>query len=186
MKWLAYWYLRMSGWTFVGGFPDVPKLIAIGAPHTTNWDFIVFLGALHHWKIKVRYLGKHTLFRWPFGYFFRFLGGIPVDRSGPGGVVGQVKAVFDASEKIILVIAPEGTRKAVPFWKSGFLKLAKVTGAPIVFAGIDFSRKEATIGPLVHYDGNVEAFMEKAREFFADKEGLHPELKGPVAVNPDL
>jgi 1-acyl-sn-glycerol-3-phosphate acyltransferase len=182
MKWLAYRYLRLRGWTFHGRIPDDPKLIAVGAPHTSNWDFIVFLAALHHWKMTVNYIGKHSLFRPPFGWFFRYTGGIPVDRSKPGGLVKQVAEAMDAARRMILVLAPEGTRSKAPRWKSGFLKIAEATGAPILLAAVDASRKELTIGPKLTYDGDAATFMESTRAFYADKEGFHPELKGPVTV----
>lgn len=182
MKWLAYRYLKLRGWSFEGQLPDVPKMIVIGAPHTSNWDFILFLGALHHFRIKVTYIGKHTLFRWPFGWLFRALGGIPVDRSKPGGLVRQVVDAMETADRMVLVIAPEGTRKAAPYWKSGFLKIADVTGVPIVLAAVDSSKKRLVIGPAVSFDGDTKSFMDAAREFYADKEGLHPELKGPVGV----
>lgn len=182
MKWLAYRYLKLRGWSFEGQLPDLAKMIVIGAPHTTNWDFILFLGALHHFRIKASYIGKHTLFRWPFGWFFRALGGIPVDRSKPGGLVRQVTDAMEAADRMVLVIAPEGTRKAVPQWKSGFLKIAEVTGAPVVLAGVDFGTKKMVIGPAIGYEGDPKAFMDEARAFYADMNGLYPELKGPVQV----
>lgn len=182
MKWLSYWYLRLRGWTFLGQVPNDPKLIVIGAPHTSNWDFILFLAALHYFDIKVNYIGKHTLFRPPFGWFFRRTGGIPVDRSKHGRLVQQVAEAMDAAERMILVLAPEGTRSKAPRWKSGFLKIAEATGTPVVPAAVDASRKELTIGPKAVYDGDAAAFMDRTREFYADKEGIHPELKGPVTV----
>lgn len=182
MKWLAYVYLRLTGWTFHGEVPPDPKLIGIGAPHTSNWDFVLFLAALHHWKIRVSYIGKHTLFRPPFGWFFRMTGGIPVDRSKSGGLVRQVADAMAAADQMILVIAPEGTRSKAPHWKSGFLKIAEETGAPCVLTAIDASKKQLVIGPKLAYTGDTKAFMDETREFYADKEGLRPELKGPVNV----
>ena len=182
MKWLAYKYLSLRGWTFLGEFPVVPKLIAVGAPHTTNWDFVAFMAALYHFRLKVRFIGKHTLFRWPFGYFFRSLGGIAVDRSKPGGIVGQVADVFAEAEEMILVLAPEGTRKPAPFWKSGFLKIALAADVAVLLASVDYSRKQLTVGPLLRYDGDASAFMHEARSFYGDKEGLHPGHKGPITV----
>ena len=157
-------------------------MIVAGAPHTTNWDFMLFLGALHHFDIRVKYLGKHTLFRWPLGYFFKAFGGIPVDRSAPGGIVGQVKEAFDASDELILVVAPEGTRERVPYWKSGFIKIAEGVEVPVVFAGIDFPNKTVVLGPPVTYRGDVKQFMDEARAFFEGKDGLKPGHKGPVRV----
>ena len=182
MKWLIYRYLRLRGWTFEGSLPDVPKMIAIGAPHTTNWDFILFLGALHYLRVKVNFIGKHTLFRWPFGYFFRALGGIPVDRSKPGGLVRQVVEAMDAANRMVLVIAPEGTRSAAPYWKSGFLKIAKATGAPLVLAGVDYELKRVVIGPTVTFDEGAGSVMDVARDFYAHMAGLHRDLEGPVRV----
>lgn len=182
MKWLAYRYLRLRGWGFEGKVPDLPKMIIVGAPHTSNWDFIAFLAALHHFRLKVRFLGKHTLFRWPFGYLFRGLGGIPVDRSRPGGIVAQVADVFDASHEMILVIAPEGTRKPAPYWKSGFIKMAEAARVPVVLAAVDYPRRRVVIGPAFSLDEGVRLFMDHARSFYADKEGSHPEGKGPVRV----
>lgn len=182
MRWLAYRYLRLKGWSFEGRLPDVSKMIVIGAPHTTNWDFILFLGALHHFRIRATFIGKHTLFRWPFGWFFRALGGIPVDRSKPGGLVSQVVAAMESADHMILVIAPEGTRKAAPTWKSGFLKIAEAADVPVVLGGVDFSSRRLVIGPALRYDGNSMDFMDKARAFYTDMEGLHPELQGPVRV----
>jgi 1-acyl-sn-glycerol-3-phosphate acyltransferase len=188
VKWLAYRWFKLFGWTFVGDFPENPKLIAVGAPHTTNWDFIAFLAALHFWDFKASFIGKHTLFRWPFGYFFRFFGGIPVDRSKPGGVVRQVAEAFDMADEMILVLAPEGTRRAAPTWKSGFLQIAEAVGVPIVFVSIDYPKREITIGPLVEYKGDladgrdVAELMDTARAFYSDKAGLRSEGKGPVRL----
>jgi 1-acyl-sn-glycerol-3-phosphate acyltransferase len=174
--------MRLKGWSFEGQLPDVAKMIVIGAPHTTNWDFILFLAALHHFDIDVSFIGKHTLFRWPLGWFFRALGGIPVDRSKPGGLVRQVVAAMESADQMILVIAPEGTRKAVPNWKSGFLKIAEVAEVPVVLGGVDFSSRRLVIGPTLRYEGDPKGFMDEARTFYSGMEGLHPELHGPVRV----
>ena len=182
MKWLTYRWLRFRGWSYEGELPDDPKLIIVGAPHTTNWDFMLFLGALYHWRMKVRYIGKHTLFRWPFGYFFKFFGGIPVDRDKPGGIVGQVKAEFDDTDRMILVLAPEGTRKPVKYWKSGFAKIAEGTGVPVVFAGVDGVGRRVVMGPKVDNASETKAMMDVAREFYVGLDGVHPEGKGPVGL----
>lgn len=185
MRWLAHRYLRLRGWTFLGALPDAPKMIVIGAPHTSNWDFVVYLAALHHFRLKANYIGKHTLFRWPFGYLFRYLGGIPVDRSKPEGIVCQVTEAFSAADEMTLVVAPEGTRKAASYWKSGFLTIAEMADVPVMLAALDFARREVTIGPLIDYTGDTSAFMEEARSFYDDKVGLYPEGKGPVRVRED-
>jgi 1-acyl-sn-glycerol-3-phosphate acyltransferase len=186
VTWLAHKLLELRGWEFTGTVPDVPKLIIIGAPHTTNWDFVVYLGALHHYQLHASYIGKHTLFRWPFGWLFRKLGGIPVDRSKPGGLVQQVVDALESAKRMILVIAPEGTRGAAPYWKSGFLHIAAAAEVPILLAYIDYPSKRAGMGPLLEFDGDIPGFMDRCREFYADKQGKHPEKKGPVAVREEL
>lgn len=182
MKWLAYRYWRLQGWSFHGEVPDRPKMVVIGAPHTTNWDFVLYLAALHYFKIKATYIGKHTLFRWPFGWFFRLFGGIPVDRSQPGGIVGEVARAFAAVNEMILVMAPEGTRSAAPSWKSGFVKIAEAANVPVVMASVEFSKKQLTIGPTIAYEDDTTEFMDLVRDFYADKQGLHKELQGPVLL----
>ena len=177
MKWLSYWALRLRGWSFEGEVPPVPKMIIIGAPHTSNWDFALFLGALHHFDLKVRYLGKAELFRAPFGWLFRRWGGIPVDRTKPGGVVGQTRAVFDATDEMVLVIAPEGTRSRAGEWKSGFIKIAQAAEVPVVLAAVDGPTKTVTIGPSLEVG---DGFMEEVREFYRTHHGFRPELKGPI------
>lgn len=157
-------------------------MIVIGAPHTTNWDFTLYLAALHAYRISTRFIGKHTLFRWPLGMLFKAWGGIPVDRSKPGGVVGQVTAAFEEADRMILVIAPEGTRAAAPHWKSGFLKMAEAANVPIVLGGVDFAGKRVVLGPCLEFNGNAEDFMDEVRAFYADMQGRRPELKGPVSL----
>jgi 1-acyl-sn-glycerol-3-phosphate acyltransferase len=110
MYWLAKHYLRFRGWTINGTFPPDPKFIAIGAPHTANFDFIVFLGVLGHFGKRARFIGKASLFKGPLGWLMRKLGGIPVQRDHPEGLVGQTVAAFAEADEMILVLAPEGTR----------------------------------------------------------------------------
>jgi 1-acyl-sn-glycerol-3-phosphate acyltransferase len=174
--------LKVRGWDFAGVVPDVPKFIVVGAPHTSNWDFIAYLAAISHWDIRPRYLGKHTLFEGPFGWLFRRWGGSPVDRRQPGGLIKQVSAEFDKAEQIVLVIAPEGTRKAAPAWKSGFLAIAEAVGAPIVPASVDYVGKVITLGPPIQHQGNVGVTMDRLRSFFAPARGRNPEGMGPVRV----
>lgn len=182
MRWLSYRVLRLLGWRFAGELPDVPKMVIIGAPHTSNWDFFLLLGALYHFGINVRFLGKHTLFRWPVGFMFRKVGGIPVDRSRPGGLVDQVKEAFDSAERMILVIAPEGARRAVPYWKSGFIKIAQGASVPVVLAGVDAAHKVLAVSGAHEVGTDVDRFMAEVREFYSDKYGINPAGKGPVRI----
>jgi 1-acyl-sn-glycerol-3-phosphate acyltransferase len=182
MTWLAEKWLKWRGWEFVGEMPDLAKLIIVGAPHSTNWDFILFLGAIHHWRISPRFIGKHTLFRWPFGGFFRRLVGIPVDRDRPGGLVEQVAAEFERAERLILVVAPEGTRKEAPHWKSGFLKIASAARVPVLPARVEYPRKRLVLGTPIGFDGDERAFMDQLRVFYQPGAGKNNRGKGPVKL----
>lgn len=185
MRWLAYRVLRLLGWRFEGEIPPDPKFIAVGAPHTSNWDFVVFLAALHHFGLRARFLAKRGVFRWPFGYVFRALGGIPVGGPEPGGAVPDAVAIFERSEEMILVIAPEGARAWVPHWRTGFLAIAEAAEVPIVLAGLDYPKRTVTIGPVLHYRGDPDSLIRAAREFYRAKRGLHPGWEGPVALPED-
>lgn len=182
MKWLSYQVCRALGWRFEGVVPDVPKMVIVGAPHTSNWDFLLFLAALHYFDLHVKFLGKHTLFRWPFGSLFRRWGGIPVDRKRATGVVDQVKEAFDAVTEMTLVIAPEGTRAAAPRWKSGFLEIAERVGVPVVPAGVDGVNKVVRIGPAQPVGLERTELMDRLRGFYAGMGGVRPELAGPVVL----
>ena len=163
--------------------PDLDKFVLIGAPHTSNWDFILYLGAIRHWGISPRFVGKHTLFRWPFGYFFRKFGGIPVDRDRPGGMVGQVVEEFEKSSHMILVVAPEGTRKAAPHWKSGFARIAAAANVPVVPVVLDFPARTLAVGDPIPYFGDEKALMDRLRVFFEPGVGKDGEGKGPIRLS---
>jgi 1-acyl-sn-glycerol-3-phosphate acyltransferase len=182
MTWLAERWLKWRGWRFVGQMPQLDKFIIIGAPHTSNWDFVLFLGAIRHWDFSPKFVGKHTLFRWPFGYFFRRLGGIPVDRDRPGGMVRQVADQFEQSDQMILVVAPEGTRKAAPYWKSGFARIAAAAQVPIVPVFVDYPGRRVVVGDPVDHDGNEKSLMDRLRPFFEAGTGKDPAGKGPVRL----
>lgn len=182
MKWLSYRVCRAFGWRFEGTVPDVPKMVIVGAPHTSNLDFFLFLAALHHYDIKVRFLAKHTLFRRPFGSLFRRWGGIPVDRARARGVVDQVKRAFDAADELILVIAPEGTRSAAPRWKSGFFEIAESVGVPVVPAGVDGDNKVVTMGEAQPLGLTRDQLMDRLREFFAGMKGIRPKNAGQIRL----
>jgi 1-acyl-sn-glycerol-3-phosphate acyltransferase len=183
MRWLSHRIFTALGWEIRGVLPEEPKMVVIGAPHTSNWDFFIFLAVIHHFGVKVKFLAKHSLFRWPFGWMFRKVGGIEVDRSSAGGVVGQAREAFANAERMILVIAPEGTRKAADRWKSGFVEIAAAARVPVVFAGVDGANKVLHIGPAEEVGPDRHEFMNRVRDFYADKDGLRPEGKGPIRLS---
>jgi len=171
---LLQWFVR-SGWTVAGSLPPDCKFVIMGASHTSNWDFLVFLGAVHSVNRKIYFIGKHSLFKWPLGGFMRALGGIPVDRRSRQDLVGQVVAQFDARDDFILVVAPEGTRSRTAEWKTGFYQIALKAGVPIVAAGPDFPTKRGVFGPVIRPTGDYAADMKPAFAFFRTITPRHPE-----------
>lgn len=171
---LSKLFMRLAGWHVEGTVPDLPKFVVVGAPHTSNWDFMLFLALAFHFRLKVFYMGKAELFRWPFGGLFRWLGGYPVDRAKSQGMVEQMADVIRKADRFILVITPEGTRHKVTAWKSGFYHIAQKAGVPILLAYIDGAHKGAGIGPLFHPSGNAEKDIKAIQAFYAKFVGIHP------------
>lgn len=174
---LAILFMRLTGWRVLGQLPDLPKYVLIGAPHTSNWDFMLFLGVVFNLGANVRFMGKAEVFRPPFGFFFRYCGGIPVDRSKSTGLVEQMVQACQASERFILTIAPEGTRQQVAGWKRGFYHIAAGAGIPIVLAVVDGKQKTVQVGQVFHPTGDVEADLPVIQDFFAGKQGINPRRK---------
>ncbi len=169
--------MRLVGWRIEGELSDLPKYVLIGAPHTSNWDFVLFLGVIFTLRANVRFMGKAELFRNPFGWFFRYCGGIPVDRKKPTGLVEQMVKASNESDKFILTITPEGTRHHVTEWKRGFYHIAKSAGIPIVMAVVDGRHKTVRIGPVFHPTEDIEADMKAIQGVFAGTVGINPRRK---------
>lgn len=182
MAWLAGLLLKLCGWRLVSRLPDIDKYVIIFYPHTSNWDFVV--GLLGAWALRmdVTFLGKHTLFKGPFGWVFRALGGYPVKRDERKNMVAQVAELIAARRTISIALAPEGTRKKTDHWKSGFYHIAREAGVPIVLAFLDAARREIGIGPTIPVTGEVEADMGKIREFYRDKRGIRAELASDIVL----
>ncbi|MDX1547110.1 MAG: lysophospholipid acyltransferase family protein [Rhodothermales bacterium] len=175
-RWFGRTLLRLLGWRVVGEVPNIPKCVVIGAPHTSNWDFVVAMGAKLGMGIDVRFLGKDTLFRPPLGWLMRRLGGTPVDRSVPRGAVAQAVAQFEQHERFYLGLSPEGTRKRVEQWRTGFYHIAHAAGVPILPFYFDFPSRTFGLGPLVHPTGDLGADVARLRAFYAPFTGKNPEL----------
>ena len=173
-RWLGRAALALAGWRIEGELPDRPKLVAIVAPHTSNWDFPVGLQAKLALRLGCTFIGKHTLFRWPLGVFMRWLGGIPVDRRKTQGFVSEVASVLRAADRMTVVLAPEGTRKRAP-WKSGFYRIATEAGVPILPVGFDYSRRVVFFAPLFHPTGDYEKDLPVLRAHYRPEMGLRPE-----------
>jgi 1-acyl-sn-glycerol-3-phosphate acyltransferase len=177
MRFLAYLVLRARRFTFEGRAPDAAKFIILGAPHTSSWDFIVFLATTHYLRIRAGFLGKHTLFRWPFGRLMRRLGGIPVQRDRPGSVAQDAADAFNEAERMALVVAPEGTRSGAPSWKSGFYRIAMAANVPVVPAFVDLPHRRLTVGPTITLTGSPGEDMNRIRGFYAAAGAAEHHLK---------
>ncbi len=140
--------MRLAGWRFEGEIPNLPKLVFIVAPHTSNWDFLVGVSAMFALGIRVTFLGKDTLFRWPLGALMRWLGGIPVYRHAPRNVVEQTVDHVRRHDRIALGLSPEGTRRKLPAWRTGFHFVARGAEMPIVPVALDYSRRVVRFFPL--------------------------------------
>jgi 1-acyl-sn-glycerol-3-phosphate acyltransferase len=178
VRWLLLQWFHRSGWSISGTLPPDRKFVIMGASHTSNWDFLVFLGAVHAVGRQIRFIGKHSLFRWPMGGFMRALGGVPVDRSAPQDLVSQIVDQFRAHDDFILVIAPEGTRSFTTQWKSGFYQIALKAGVPIVAAGPDYPTRRGVFGPVIRPTGDYAADLKPAFAFFRSLTPKHPERAG--------
>ena len=168
-------WFRGGGWTVAGTRPIDAKFILMGAPHTSNWDFLVFLGTVEGFAIRPRFMGKDGLFRWPMKGLMEGLGGVPVDRSAPGDMVEQVVAQFAAHDEFALIIAAEGTRDPTVRWRTGYYRIALAAGVPIVCAGPDYDRKIGILGPRIVPTGDYETDMAPAWAFFRTLVPRHPE-----------
>lgn len=174
MRWLARIFFRLRGWEYTGDKPEAKKFVAIGAPHTSNWDFVILLAVASHFGFKPKTIGKEALVSGPFGGIMRRLGIVPVRRDSGQGMVEQMAEAFAESSELALVLAPEGTRRAEPYWRSGFYQIALAAGVPIVPARVDAGRKQAGLGTPFVPTGNVTADMDRLREFYAGTVGFVP------------
>lgn len=174
---LARIFMRIAGWRVVGKLPDLSKFVLIGAPHTSNFDFLLFLGLIFSLRANVNFMGKAELFRPPYGWFFYYCGGIPVERKKSTGLVEQMVKACNESENFILTIAPEGTRHHVTEWKRGFYHIAKSAEIPIVMAVVDGKHKEVRIGQVFHPTDDAEADMKAIQGYFAGAIGVKPRRK---------
>jgi len=174
---LTRFFMRLTGWRVDGTLPDLPKYILIGAPHTSNWDFVLFLGVIFTLRANVKFMGKAELFRSPFGWFFDYCGGIPVDRKKSTGLVEQMVEACNKSDRFILTIAPEGTRHHVTEWKRGFHHIAAGAGIPIVMAVVDGKHKVVRVGRVFHPTADIEADMKAITGMFEGVVGINPRRK---------
>jgi len=166
--------LLLSGWRLEGTIPDLKKCVIIGAPHTSNWDF--FFGVLYklHYGLNIHFLIKKELFRFPFRWVFRWIGGIPVDRRKHDNMVEHLGEKLKNSECFYLAIAPEGSRKQVMVWKRGFYHIAKKAGVPIILGYMDYRRKVVGVGPVFYPGDDIEKDMKEIMKFYCNIQAKFP------------
>lgn len=174
---IARLYWTFSRWTLRSEPAPSRPTVLIGAPHTSNWDFVLMLAIAWHLQIPVRWLGKASLFAGWRGPLMRGLGGIPVQRDDASSVVAEVVARVHAGEVFGLVVTPDGTRGGNTLWKSGFYRIARATGMPVTLGYVDRTTMTTGLGPTIELTGDVGADMDEIRAFYADKAGLRPERR---------
>jgi 1-acyl-sn-glycerol-3-phosphate acyltransferase len=158
--------------------------VVVGYPHTTNWDFLVFLAVARHFRLRVVFFAHRGLFVGPIGWALSAMGGIPVQGGeSAGSVVDQAVDRFASAERMILAIAPEGTRAADTDWRSGFWRIADAAGVPVVMGFVDGRSKEMGFGPTEFVDGDPDRWMALAKAFYADKWGLRPDRRGRLRLS---
>ena len=168
---------KLLGWKLVGDFPShLKKYVVIAAPHTSWQDFPIAILARNASGEKINFIGKDSLFKGPFGFLFRSLGGTPVDRSKSNNLVDAIVQIFDSKEEFRLGLSPEGTRKKVDKWKTGFYYIAKGAKVPIVMATLDFENKQVKVSAPYKTTDDKEKDFEHFHSFFKGVKGKHPEL----------
>ncbi len=166
--------MRCMGWRITGTIPNEKKLIVAGAPHTSNWDFIIALPAILALGVKASILMKKEAFLWPFSIAWGWFGFIPTDRNASGGVVGDVVRQFTNSDSLWLAISPEGTRGKVVHWKKGFLRMAYDAGVPILLLSYDYPSKTLHFGELFIASGDHDSDLQKVRSYYSRFQGKNP------------
>ncbi len=179
MRHLGATGLRVLGWRITGTVPDLAKFVVVIGPHTSNWDFAIAFLAYLALQLRTSWLGKHTIFGFPWGPILRHFGGIPVQRHAAHDVVAAAVSEFDRHEAFVLALAPEGTRRRVSSWRSGFHHIALGAGVPIVAVALDFGKREVQFGPAFHSTGDYAADLRRLADGFAEVTPKHPEFYNP-------
>ena len=168
-------YLRLAGWKVRGDWPDLGKAVLVAAPHTSNWDGLNMLATAGFYRVKLRWMGKRALTRGPFGWLIKWLGCVPIDRSGANDAVRAMADAFAAEERMILAVPPEGTRSAVREWKTGFYHIARTAGVPLILSVLDYGSKTVSLAAIVRPSGDYEADLPVIQSHYANAVGLRPE-----------
>ena len=175
LRLIAIAILKLSGWKTVGKELEDHRFVLICAPHTSNWDFPLMLLVVLKLRLQVFWMGKESLFSFPLGALMKWLGGIPIDRSKSHNVVDETVRYYRQHKQLIVLIPPEGTRRKVKRWKTGFYHIANAAEVPIVLGFLDARKKESGIADYYHPSGELEKDMLEIRAFYAEKQGIRAE-----------
>jgi 1-acyl-sn-glycerol-3-phosphate acyltransferase len=167
--------LRLMRFRIVGELPPVRRCVMIAAPHTSNWDFVLGVASMLALRLRVSWLGKHTIFRFPVAGLLRFWGGLPIDRGATEGLVEGVAQRLREADQLYLALSPEGTRRRVERWKSGFYRIARAAGVPIFLVAFDYRRRQVELGPLFEPTGDFEADLARMQARFSADMAYRPE-----------
>jgi 1-acyl-sn-glycerol-3-phosphate acyltransferase len=167
--------LRPFGWRVIGRVPDRPKLVAIAAPHTCSLDVFLGVAVILALGLRVRWLAKHTTFRWGLGPIVRAFGAVSVNRGSPAAAIRAVIDMMRHADRCYLALAPEGTRRKVERWKTGFYRIASAAAVPIVPVALDYSRRVVDIGEPMMPTGNYDADLARLKQHFGAHMARHPE-----------
>ena len=170
---LARVLLRLAGWRTTGAVPS--RGILVGAPHTSNWDWVLTMLLAWDSKVVIRLLVKKEFFKGPLGPILRATGAVSIDRTDPAVTIARLLADAEVDETFLLGLAAEGTRSKTDYWKSGFYRISRKTGIPVTLAFVDTTTRTVGWGPTFELSGDVSTDMDRIREFFADKRGIRPE-----------
>lgn len=183
---LSWLYLKLVGWKCEGSVPEQKKYIVLAGPHTSNWDFPLMLsmgtllGANPYW------MGKKAIFRFPFGWFFMWLGGIPIDRSKSNSLVSQMVEIFEKADRLCVLIPPEGSRGPRAEWKTGFYHIARQSNIPVVLSYIDFKKRIGGFTEVMWLTDDLTADMTYIQKFYAAKHPKHPENFAAEYADPPI
>lgn len=175
IRWLCIAYLKLSGWTLRGDWPDLPKAVLLAAPHTSNWDGLNMLATAGYYRVKLTWMGKESLGDSVFGPLLIRMGLLPVDRAGGLDIVDAAARAIVESKAMILAVAPEGTRSTATKWKSGYYHIARRGGVPIIFSVLDYGTKTVRISGMLEPTGDYDADRTLIRNHYVDAAGKHPD-----------
>ena len=174
-RWFGRTFYGLMGWKLEGNVANAERVLITAAPHTSNWDAILGFAAILGINVRLHWLGKHSIFIPGLRWFMRWLGGIPVDRENPESVMGYVDEVVSKHEGVVIIVAPEGTRKKAEKWKTGFLRIAEANDCVIQLGALDFPNKRILLGKTFEPTGDNQADIESIKEWYKQFKGKFPD-----------